>query len=195
MESRSQAGQDRFVYAVTRKTNGTFIEIGGCHPVEINNTYELEKMGWKGYSFDIDPNLSLLFATHRPVCDFMVADVTTFNWDRFIIENNLENKTVDYMSFDVDEASLRTLRRFPFDKIKFNVMTVEHDRYRFGQDVADEMRSIIQPHGYDIICKDIQNDNLPYEDWYVHRDFLSANPHIEAYRSESVNWQDVIQRL
>lgn len=194
MESKSQAGQDLFVYAATKKTDGTFLEIGGCDPVEINNTYELEKMGWTGYSFDIDANLSHPFSVKR-TCNFTVADVTTFNWDRFIQENDLLNKTIDYLSFDVDGASLATLRRFPFDKLKFNVMTVEHDKYRFGQSVADEMRSIITPHGYDIICKDIQNDDCPYEDWYVHTDFLSANPHIEAYRAENVNWRNVIQRL
>jgi hypothetical protein len=194
MESKSQAGQDLFVYGVTGKTDGTFLEIGGCDPIQINNTYELEKMGWTGYSFDIDPNISYPFSKNRK-CQFIVADVTKFNWDRFIAENNLLNKTIDYLSFDVDEASLATLRRFPFDKIKFNVMTVEHDRYRFGQSVADEMRSIITPYGYDIICKDIQNDNLPYEDWYVHKNFLAENPSIEKFRSENINWRDVIQRL
>jgi hypothetical protein len=194
MESKSQAGQDLFVHAVTRKSNGTFLEIGGCDPIEINNTYELEKMGWTGYSFDIDANLSYPFFLKRK-CQFMVADVSKFDWDRFLIENNLLNTTIDYLSFDVDGASLPTLRRFPFDKIKFNVMTVEHDRYRFGQAVADEMRSIILPHNYEIICKDIQNGNLPYEDWYVHKDFLAQNPHIEAYRADNVNWQDVVQRL
>lgn len=194
MESKSQAGQDLFVYAVTRKTNGTFLEIGGCHPIEINNTYELEKMGWSGYSFDIDPNLAYLFSKNRK-CQFIVADVTRLDWVRFLTENNLINTTVDYLSFDVDEASLPTLRRFPFDKIKFNVMTVEHDRYRFGQAVADEMRSIILPHNYEIICKDIQNDNLPYEDWYVHKDLLAENPHIENYRSNNVNWREVIYKL
>ena len=195
MESKSQAGQDLFVHAVTRKTNGTFLEIGGCYPIEINNTYELEKLGWTGYSFDIDPNLSYSFFTTRKNCQFTVADVTKFNWDRFIQENNLLDKTIDYLSFDVDDASLPALRRFPFDKLKFNVMTVEHDRYRFGQSVADEMRTIITSHGYEIICKDIQDQNLPYEDWYVHKDFLAENPHIEAYRADDVNWQVVIQRL
>ena len=195
MESKSQAGQDLFVYAVTRKTNGTFLEIGGCHPIEINNTYELEKMGWTGYSFDIDPNLAHLFFLNRKNCQFTVTDVTKYDWNQFINKNNLANKTIDYLSFDVDEASLPTLRRFPFDQLKFNVMTVEHDKYRFGQAVADEMRSLILPHGYELICKDIQNDNLPYEDWYVHKDFLAENSHIEAYRSENVNWRDVIQRL
>lgn len=195
MESKSQAGQDLFVYAVTRKTNGTFLEIGGCDPIKINNTYELEKMGWTGYSFDIDPNLSYPFFLNRKNCQFTVADVTKFDWNRFINENNLLNKTIDYLSFDVDDASLPTLRRFPFDKLKFNVMTVEHDRYRFGQAVANEMRSIIMPYGYELICKDIQNDDLPYEDWYVHKDFLAENSHIENYRVENVNWREVIQRL
>jgi hypothetical protein len=195
MESKSQAGQDLFVYAVTQTLQGTFLEIGGCDPEVINNTYELERLGWSGYSFDIDPNLSYPFFTKRKNCQFIVADVTKFDWNRFIQENNLLNKTIDYLSFDVDDASLPTLRRFPFDKLKFNVMTVEHDRYRFGQAVADEMRNIIQPHGYELICRDIQDQGLPYEDWYVHKDFLQAHPHVEQFRANNVNWREVIQRL
>jgi len=195
MESKSQSGQDLFAYAVISKTNGTFLEIGGCHPIEINNTYELEKLGWTGYSFDIDPNVGQLFLEHRKNCKFYHEDVTRFDWNSFLNQNNLVNKTIDYLSFDVDEASLPTLRRFPFDKLKFNVMTVEHDRYRFGQAVADEMRSIITQYGYEILCKDIQNQNLPYEDWYVSKEFLAENPHLENYRADSVDWTNVIQRL
>jgi hypothetical protein len=193
--SHSQAGQDLFVYAATRKTNGTFLEIGGCHPTQLSNTYALEQMGWRGFSFDFNSSAANLFAATRPACKFIVADVTLFDWEAFLSEYSLAGGTIDYLSFDVDEASLATLKRFPFNKIRFNVLTVEHDKYRFGQGVADQMRAILAPHGYNIICKDIKNGNNPFEDWYVHKDFLAANSHIEFYRANSVEWTDVVKLL
>lgn len=195
MESKSQSGQDIFVYNImSHKKNGTFLEIGGHHPIYISNTYELEKLGWSGYTFDIDPTFQDLYKRTRS-CKFIIADMTTFDWNTFLTQNNLVNKTIDYLSFDIDEASLPALKIFPFDKIKFNVMTIEHDKYRFGQRVADEMRDIILKHGYQIICKDIKNNNYPYEDWYVHSDFLTENPHIHKYICENEEWSDIINQF
>jgi hypothetical protein len=50
--SKSQHGQELFIYeeVFKNKENGTFVEVGGNHPVIINNTYFLEKIGWKGIS-------------------------------------------------------------------------------------------------------------------------------------------------
>jgi hypothetical protein len=43
-QSKSQAGQDLFVVAMLQgKKNGTFLEIGGSHPVIGNNTWLLER--------------------------------------------------------------------------------------------------------------------------------------------------------
>lgn len=191
---KSQAGQDKFVYAVTKKNNGTFLEVGGSHPVELNNSHGLEKIGWSGYSFDINPDLACLYKELR-TSEFITTDVSKFNWSRFLRENNLTGTTIDYLSFDVDEASMATLRIFPFNEVKFNVMTVEHDKYRFGQHIADEMRHILQSHGYEIICKDVCNVGQPFEDWYVSKEFLLQNPHVEAYRCEGKEWSEIIQTL
>ena len=192
MESKSQAGQDIFVFNITSgKKNGTFMEVGGHHPVNINNTYALEEQGWTGFSFDINPSFETIFKTVRK-CKFIVADMTNFKWDDFLIQYDLAGKTFDYLSFDIDEASLPALRIFPFDKIRFNVMTIEHDRYRFGQEVADNIRDIVLRHNYEIVCKDVTNDNFPYEDWYVHRDYILANPQIEKYKCENKSWIDII---
>ena len=53
--SKSQAAQDLFVVAITNaKQHGSFLEIGGCHPLASNNTYLLEhELGWHGHSIDI----------------------------------------------------------------------------------------------------------------------------------------------
>jgi hypothetical protein len=190
--SRSQAKQDFFVYSLIPRPTGTFLDIGSHDPIMISNTYALEKLGWTGYLFDIDPKWTAATRRHR-TSPFILADVSTYNWDAFLATTGISK--IDYLSFDVDEASLATLRRFPFEKITFNVMTVEHDRYRFGQAVADEMRHILEGHGYVILCKDITNDGFPYEDWYVHSSFLAQNPHIQAFASDGKEWTEVIKSI
>lgn len=53
--SKSQAAQDLFVIAMSNaKQNGTFLEIGGYHPLASSNTYLLEhELEWHGHSIDI----------------------------------------------------------------------------------------------------------------------------------------------
>jgi len=53
-QSKSQAGQDLFIIAMTQgKSHGTWLEIGCGDPIRSNNTYLLEKkLGWTGISID-----------------------------------------------------------------------------------------------------------------------------------------------
>jgi len=55
-KSYSQAGQDKFVYALLKNKNQkecVYLELGANRPIKINNTYNLELLGWKGLSIDI----------------------------------------------------------------------------------------------------------------------------------------------
>jgi hypothetical protein len=189
--SNSQAKQDCFVYALSKKKNGLFFDIGSHDPIRINNTYMLEKLGWKGYLFDCDIKWKSITESVR-TSKFICTDVSTYDWDSFLKNENLVGKTFDYLSFDVDEASLSTLRRFPFERIKFNICTIEHDRYRFGIDVANEMRRIMIQNGYKLLCKDICNDGYPYEDWYVHSTFMTDSE-IQNKYCENLEWKDALK--
>lgn len=190
--SKSQAKQDYFVYALSKKNNGTFFDIGSNHPININNTYALEEIGWSGYLFDYESSWKQITEANR-TSKFICADVSTYHWDNFLANEQLIGSTIDYLSFDVDEASLATLRRFPFEKIKFNICTIEHDRYRFGNDVASEMRNIMNKYGYKIICKDISNQGNPYEDWYVHSSYMSQSQIQDLY-CENVDWSYILEK-
>lgn len=188
-EWKSQARQDEFVWRVLPKAEGTFLDIGSHDPISINNTYALEQRGWRGFLFDIDPRWEDRSKQTR-VSPFILADVSTFDWDQFLTDNGLVGSCLDYLSFDVDEASLSTLRRFPFDKVSFRVCTIEHDRYRFGDAVATEMRDILREHGYRLVCKDVANQGNPYEDWYVHPSLQSR---VEGFACDSLEWTDVLK--
>jgi len=55
------------------------------------------------------------------------------------------------------------------------------------------MRNIMISNGYILLFKNIQNDNLPYEDWYVHSTFMT-NDAISQLYAENINWKDAIKR-
>ncbi len=59
----SQAGQDVFVASCLQgKQGGFYLEIGGGHPVDSNNSMLLETdLGWEGISLELDLNLVLLW--------------------------------------------------------------------------------------------------------------------------------------
>ncbi len=53
-EHYSASGQDIFIYHMVfdARNSGFFLDIGANDPVKINNTYLLEKHGWKGLAFE-----------------------------------------------------------------------------------------------------------------------------------------------
>ena len=63
----SQAFQDLFTLTMLNgKKNGTYIEIGGSDPINMNNTYLLEKsFGWKGLSFELDSEIAKYYNSVR----------------------------------------------------------------------------------------------------------------------------------
>ena len=185
-----QSRQDEFVWLILQRSTGTFLDIGSHDPVYISNTYALEQLGWNGFLFDIDPRWTEPVARTRS-SPLIVADVSTFDWIKFLDDNQLSGTQMDYLSFDVDEASLATIRRFPFDRLSFRVCTIEHDRYRFGDAVADEMRAILQSNGYSLVCKDVRNQGQPYEDWYVHSSLQSR---VEGLFCDYMEWTDVLRK-
>ena len=63
----SQAGQDGIIYNTFFKnvTDGVYCDIGGNHPININNTYMFEKLGWQGVVFEPLPHMKPLWEKHR----------------------------------------------------------------------------------------------------------------------------------
>lgn len=63
----SQENQDYIVYEnfFKNKKYGFFCDVGGNHPLKINNTLYFEQLGWDGISFEPLPHMSKLWAEHR----------------------------------------------------------------------------------------------------------------------------------
>lgn len=183
--SFSQAHQDLFVLAMLPTSTGTYLDIGANDPVSINNTYLLEQKGWTGLSVDIN---TLYKARHAALRKnpFIVADATTLDWSSV-----LSAPVIDYLSFDVDEASEAAFKHFPWTTYSFKVITIEHDSYRFGNKTKDRMRTVLTEHGYVCVCKDIKNQGNPYEDWWVNPSYIPASVYT-PYLSEGKEWSSII---
>lgn len=202
--SYSQAGQDMFAYALCATDHGTFLDIGASYPVSANNSYGLELKGWSGITIDHYADYAPYYAGTRKA-PLTVLDMTAMDWDRFIADHPILQDTVDYLSLDIDAATLPVLRKFPFDKLRFRVMTVEHDAYRFGDGVRQEMRSILGRAGYELIAADVivhymEDESpqavalkgfLPFEDWYVRPELIDMSV-ANRFRSDHKLWSEVL---
>lgn len=166
----SQAHQDMFVLSMLNgKRNGTYIEIGGNHPVNINNSYLLETaFDWKGLSFDIVPDLVNQYNSIRKnpcIC----ADATNADYEKIFVEHNIPTQ-IDYLQVDVEPAqqTLNALFQLPFDKYRFSVITYETDLYAYGPECQEKARDFLLSKGYELVLTNVATEvAYPFEDWYV----------------------------
>lgn len=169
--SNSQAGQDLWVKAMLidsgTVTRGTFLDVGANHPIQLSNTFALERAGWRGLLVDNDVPVMELCQTIRPRTPFWRVDATTVNWSGLLPAVFRVGELIDYLSLDVDQATPLALKGLLDSGYRFRIATIEHDAYRFGQLPRDTMREMMTDRGYQLICKDVRHDNCEFEDWWA----------------------------
>jgi hypothetical protein len=185
----SQAAQDRFVNEVLikpeRMLTGTFLDIGCCHPSELSNTLGLELRGWHGTLVDIDPGAVELCRELRK-SPAILADSTKLDFAEYV------EPVVDYLSLDVDGATLATLENLLRARVRFRVITIEHDAYRFGDAPRSAMRQLLFQRGYDLVCADVCSaEGYPFEDWWVLPALLKTAEY-ERFRCEGKRWTEIL---
>lgn len=72
---RSQFYQDYIIanFIFPGKRDGIFLDIGGNHPIIINNTYYFETIGWTGLAFEPQRHFEALWKKHRKVTMLPIA--------------------------------------------------------------------------------------------------------------------------
>lgn len=181
----SQSYQDLFVLMATNgKEYGSWIEIGCAHPTYGNNTKLLEEWNWDGVSIDIDTNVVDNWKDRKT--NPYRLDATKVDWDKMPIWDL--NNVTDYLQIDVDppQISYEVLLKIPFSRMKFRVITFEHDFYADESgEIRKKSRDYLRSFGYELIVNDVAvSEYDSYEDWWVHPDLV--NPKImEVLRSNS----------
>ena len=207
-----QAEQDKFVLNVMKhKQNGYFLEIGSNDPIQINNSYILESSyNWKGIMIEYEAHHFPGYKTHRPNSVHVHSDATKVDYKALFESNNVPNH-IDYLQIDLEAdkgttiSTLEKLDKEVMDNYKFAVVTFEHDIYRTSNhNTRGRSRDIFIKRGYYPVFLDINNEEFPYEDWYVHPDLVDMN-YIQDLQSRnqnhyklvkisgisSINWQDI----
>lgn len=188
----SQASQDIFVLScLNGKKNGTFLDLGCGHPIDINNTYLLEsEFDWYGLNIDNNFGLVSLYENTRKT-PAMALDATAIDFD--MVLSNFNSNHVDYLSLDLEPASvtMSALKNIPFDKIEFSVITFEHDSYRFGNQYRDESREIFSKHGYKLLVSDVSNNFNIYEDWYFNPKYVKYD-HVKIFECDGKEWKEIL---
>jgi hypothetical protein len=178
-----QANQDKFVLKILKeKNNGYFLEIGSNHPIDINNSYLLEKtFNWKGIMIEYVNSFLPLYKEHRPNSIHIINDATIIDYKNLLEINNMP-LIFDYLQIDLEVnngSTLKTLQKLDsdiLDTYKFATITFEHDIYHTNfNNTRLESRNIFKKRGYICVFEDINNGGSPYEDWYVHPDLVDMN--------------------
>ena len=182
----AQSMQDMFVLSILDgKRNGVYVEIGADLPRIVNNSYLLEsEYDWAGVSFELEGDKVSYFKTiRRNNC--ICADATDFDY-KFLFEERNYPKQIDYLQLDIDPAdqTLKALKQLPLDDYRFSVITYETDLYRYGADIQDEQIQILKSHGYDLVVRNVANEQNPYEDWWVDPTVVDMDI-VEKFRQSS----------
>ena len=191
----SQAYQDLFVLSVLDgKRNGTFLEIGASTPIDISNTYLLERyFGWEGISIDILPNEKEMFEWAGRTAKVIVGDA--INLDYNVILAGFNSPRIDYLQIDIDPSiqSLNCLKNLPLDNFRFSCVSYEHDHYdpanskEYNDNIRKESEEILENHGYVAIAKNIANmGNDEFESWWVDGEYFSKEI-INKFKLQDLN--------
>lgn len=203
MNSYSHANQDEFVLHVLKfKQNGFFLEIGSNHPIQINNTYTMEKdYGWRGVMVEYHEHFLPLYKQHRPNSYYVIEDATKHNYLDTLQKTNAP-QNIDYLQIDLEEnngSTLHTLEhldRTIFNTYTFAVVTFEHDIYR--SDVfhtRQKSREIFDRRGYIRLCSDVKFGGCCFEDWYVHPSLVDMAPLQILVNSQELESKEILSKL
>jgi hypothetical protein len=169
----SDAKQDQFVANILNfKKNGYCVDIGSCHSIISNNTYFFQGLGWTSISVEIQSLVNESYSTRKRGVH-LNQNALEVNYKSVFEEYNFP-KSIDYLSLDVDTASLEVLKILPLADYRFKVITIEHDGYIYGDKYRKEQRNILNSYGYTLLCSNVyaeqpghENKESPFEDWWI----------------------------
>lgn len=174
----SKEGQDDFALALCGQ-NKFFVDLGMGNPHHGNNTVLLEGAGWTGHCFEI--NLASC-----DVCNKMrmnPAHCIDLRHDSIepILDVNKAPRLIDFISFDVDDATIPAIKNFPFETYSFAVMCFEHDSYGLKPSLSqDTMVARLAPWpkyvrvAQDVCFEDQNGTRHAFEDWWVNSEIIDV---------------------
>jgi hypothetical protein len=151
--------QDVFAKFVNSENeNGYVVDIGCQGPKHTNNSTLLLEMNWRGVGADIN-DYHHSWSNYENFKFYQIDTTIKKNVDDLFLDCP---EIIDFLSIDVDGATLETLKNIDFEKYKFKCICVEHDYYVRGEELRLPIREIFDNIGYyDRVIQTVA------EDWYV----------------------------
>ena len=197
METYSDAYQDIFVLKLFNNEKGFYLDIGCSDGISKNNTYLLERNGWKGISIDNRiSEIEQCRLNRKDPC--YLADATEKNSILSILVKENFPESIDYLSLDIDDFSLPCLLNFPHDKYRFKFLTFEHDIYAGRQDCIDRKNQappFLESLGYIRIADNVSLNGLLYEDWFVDPIHFDMKRFNNIINESNLSYQSVFEKL
>lgn len=175
----SQVFQDMFILSMLNgKKNGTYLEIGSADPFYGNNTALLEKLfGWTGVGIEYDQKFIPDY-TNKRSNKVLCINALDVNYDELLSSIAVDG-CVDYLQLDCEppDVTYQIMKKIPFDKYKFAVITYEHDHYvDMTETYRNRSRRFFSDLGYKLIVNDASADGKStFEDWWVHPELVSKD--------------------
>ena len=112
--SYSYGGIDSLILNIFKnKDNGIYLDIGCGHPIKNNNTYLLNKRGWKGINIDLDEDNISLFNTYRKN-DLNIATAISDKEgesDLFFYHKRSALNTINKVNAEYQSAKVKTIKK------------------------------------------------------------------------------------
>jgi hypothetical protein len=200
MVYHSQAWQDEFVANLLGfKKDGYYLDIGSNDYSAQSNSYFFDtELGWKGICVEIGEQYAEGYSNRN--CHFLNADATQVDYKALLSGKQFPTR-LDYLSLDVDEGTLATLKKLPLTDYRFSVITIEHDSYRFGDALKNEERSILKSNNYVMLVSDVfaplgcgMGPNLSFEDWWIDPAAFDVNKLAKLF-SQKMYPDDMVVKL
>ena len=136
----SFSGVDVVIENIFRdKDRGLYIDVGCQHPIKNNNTYILNKKGWKGINIDLDKDNIDLFNISRPndeniniAISNKISEVDLFFYHKKSPINTIDEKTSHYQQAKVTEIKKvntntldNVISNTKFKNSKFDFLSVD----------------------------------------------------------------------
>ena len=166
--------QDIFALCMLGTENkGVFVDIGCKYPIHHNNSFLLERYGWKGIGVDMD-DWSQLWQQSRPESIFICNNALKLDYKN-IFNQKINGNVIDYLSIDTDGlgVSYSCLQMIIDTNYEFKVMTIEHDAYTGEHYEIAHMipqRELLKSKGYILVREDAY-----IEDFWVNPKYVSSD--------------------
>lgn len=186
----SQVHQD--IFALKTAKHNTYIEIGAAGPIKYNNTYLLEKNGWKGISLELNSSrVNQWFEDwsdrkNKIYCD----NAITFDYLSALQENNMPTH-IGYLSCDIEppKNTFEALKRVIEQGITFDCITFEHDKYQSEINYDPIVTEYLIGKGYKVAVRDVyrwRKAPCYFETWYVKDNINYTEKSFDEWRKENL---------